>query len=193
MILVGLTGLMGSGKSTVLLMFKEFGAAVYNADTEAKLLMHSPALRQEIELLFGKIAYVDEKLNRKYISKVVFDDPVKLKQLNSIVHPAVKIHFENFAANSKADCVVYESALLFQSSLKSLFDFIVVVTAPVEERILRIMKRDNSNKEAIEKRLAHQKITVNELEQADFIIENVAINSTRLSVKNIYSFILGNQ
>ncbi|MDT0553888.1 dephospho-CoA kinase [Urechidicola vernalis] len=193
MILVGLTGLMGSGKSTVLLMFKEFGAAVYNADTEAKLLMHSPALRQEIELLFGKIAYVDEKLNRKYISKVVFDDPVKLKQLNSIVHPAVKIHFENFVANSKADCVVYESALLFQSSLKSLFDFIVVVTAPVEERILRIMKRDNSNKEAIEKRLAHQKITVNELEQADFIIENVAINSTRLSVKNIYSFILGNQ
>ncbi|OIQ39112.1 MAG: dephospho-CoA kinase [Bacteroidetes bacterium MedPE-SWsnd-G1] len=193
MILVGLTGLMGSGKSTVLSMFKELGAAVYNADYEAKLLMHTPILRQEIESLFGKSAYVDGKLDRAYVSEVVFDDPVKLKQLNSIVHPAVKSHFKNYASSSKAVYVVYESALLFQNSLKSLFDYIIVVTAPSEEIISRVIKRDNSSREAIKKRLAHQNITKSELEKADFIIENSTLDTTRLCVKNIHTSILSNQ
>ena len=191
MILVGLTGLMGSGKSTVLNMFRELGAAVYNADIEAKKLMHTPELILKIKALFGDVAFEEGVLNRAYISKVVFDNPIKLKQLNGIVHPAVKVDFEQFVANSNANYVVYESALLFQSALKSVFDIIVVVSAPAEDRILRIMQRDKSSREAIEKRLKHQSIPKNELKQADFIIERLEMDFDLLA--SSHSFFFGDE
>lgn len=190
MVLVGLTGLMGSGKSTILNMFKELNADIYNADVEAKRLMHTPELSEKIVQLFGTLAYKKGNLDRTYIANIVFNDSDKLKTLNSIVHPAVRIDFERFIKVSTKKYIVYESALLLRDKLKTTFDFIAITTAPVKLRFERILKRDDTNSDQIMKRLKHQQISDSNLESADFIIENLDINTTKSKVLEIHKAVL---
>lgn len=190
MVLVGLTGLMGSGKTFVLNMFKTLGADTYIADEHAKRLMHSDEISSKIINLFGSESFIEGVLNRDYIAEIVFNNPNKLIKLNSIVHPAVQQDFEEFVMNSKAEYVVYESALLFQSSKLNHFDFILIITAPKEERIQRILKRDTTKIDAIKKRVQHQEISNADFKKANFIINNIDLEMTKSEVLRIHHTIL---
>lgn len=187
MIVVGLTGGMGSGKTTVLKMFENLGVAIYIADNEAKRLMTtSVKLKQEIVKEFGSVAYENGELNRAYLSKIVFRDSQKLKKLNAIVHPAVYDDFKYFVSQCDSRYVIYESAILLRNGNANMFDYIIIVTAPLSIRIDRIKKRDNTSEDEIKLRLQNQKITKDATSKADFIIENLDLEVTQQEVLNIH-------
>ena len=190
MIIVGLTGGIGSGKSTVLQLFKELGTVVYIADVEAKKLMNSDKeLMQNITILFGKKSYVNNKLNRKYIASVVFNDEEKLKTLNALVHPKVKLHFKKFIGKQTAKVVMYESAILFESGTNAMCDFVITVTANFEDKIKRIIKRDKVSKQQILDRMQHQTSDAIKIEKSDFIITNTTLEATKKQVAKLYNLI----
>ena len=157
--IVGLTGGIGSGKTTVLNFFKEFkNVAVYIADIEAKNLMSaSSVIREKLINEFGKEAFSNKTLNREYISNIVFKDKQKLKILNSIVHPEVAKHFTKFVSkNNDKDYILYENAILFETKNNHFCNYIITVFTPLEERILRIIQRDNITREAVLDRMKNQ-------------------------------------
>src|SRR5690554_4973793 len=156
--IVGLTGGIGSGKSTVADFFSALDVPVYIADYHAKKIMSYPEVIQEIQAIFDQ-NIIDEngKLNRKKIASIVFNQPEQLTKLNAIVHPKVK---EDFALWLKKHqdhkFVIKEVAILFENQLEKEFDKIILVTAPEEERISRVMKRDNISKEEVVERIQNQ-------------------------------------
>ncbi|MDG1503424.1 MAG: dephospho-CoA kinase, partial [Flavicella sp.] len=136
---IGLTGGIGSGKSTVLYMFQDLGAAVYMTDRVAKSILEtSEKVRAEIISLLGDSAYTKTLPNRKFIADTVFCNPSKLKALNAIVHPEVAKDFKVFLQRQNAPYVIYESALLFETGGKKYCDEVVLVTAPTAVKIERI-------------------------------------------------------
>lgn len=170
---VGLTGGIGSGKSTVARAFQELGVPCYIADLEAKKLMvESSQVRAAIIDLLGEEAYEDNNLNRAYIASKVFKDKELLAQLNAIVHPAVHKDLKDFVARQTSSYCLYESAILFENKNEHLCDKIIVVTANLEERIQRVMKRDGVGREAILERINNQWSQEKKIEKADFIIKN---------------------
>lgn len=184
---IGLTGGIGSGKSTVLKMFQKLGAAVYIADVEAKRLMHSDEnLIAEIVGLFGEMAYKNGVLNREMIASIVFNDKLKLNKLNKIVHPAVHKDFENFIKSQKAPYIIYESALLFENGIENQFDKVILVTAPINLRFERVIQRDNSSKEQIQSRMKNQLDDKVKLGKSDYIIENIALENTTKEVRFLH-------
>jgi dephospho-CoA kinase len=188
---VGITGSMGSGKTTVLKMFKTLGVSTYIADVEAKRLMkNSIILKTKIIEEFGSESYIDGELNRSYLAKLIFKDATKLKIINSLVHPAVRFDFEKFIRNAKGKYVLYESALLLQSDTASLCDYIILVSAPFDIRVSRILKRDATREDEIKSRLKHQKIPNESLRKATFFIENSTLKNTQDQVLQIHNYIL---
>lgn len=188
---VGITGSMGSGKTTVLRMFEKLGVQVYIADVEAKKLMvHSEKLKSKIVEAFGVESYKDNELNRGYLSTIVFKDSVKLKLLNSFVHPEVRSDFERFAKNANSEYVLYESALLLKGSSSNMCDFIILVEAPYEVRVARILERDQINEDDIKRRLKHQIIPDKMLNKVDFVIKNSSLEDTYRQVVEIHNHIL---
>ena len=189
--IIGLTGGMGSGKTTILKMFQKLGADIYIADVEAKQLMiNSESLRNKIINAFGKESYVNKVLNRTYLSKTVFSDAEKLKLLNSFVHPAVQKHFKEFVLKSNAKYVVFESALLFKSKIQDLCTYKIVVTAPLSIRLERIMRRDTLSKLEIEQRLNQQNSSDEMISKADFVIENLDLEISKREVLKLHELIL---
>lgn len=192
MIIVGLTGGMGSGKTTILKMFEKLGAAIYIADKHAKRLMTTQVkLKEGIIKEFGSLAYIGGKLNRSYLSDIVFGDTQKLKKLNEIVHPAVYDDFKKFISLCNNKYVIYESAILLQSGNSSMFDYIINVSAPLSIRIDRIIKRDKTNEDKIKLRLQNQEITDESISKVNFIIENIDLDKTQQQVLNIHQVFLG--
>src|SRR5215210_3515588 len=173
MLKIGLTGGIGSGKSVVANIFKVLGIPVFDADTEAKLIMEKDEqLALSIQKLFGEEAYTDKKLNRKYLANIVFDDPDKLEQLNSLVHPAA-IHAANTWMNLQTTpYVVKEAALLFESKSASQLDFIIGVYAQKTLRIKRVMERDNATAEKVVARMSRQIDEEEKMKLCDFIVVN---------------------
>lgn len=154
---VGVTGGIGSGKSTVCKLLAQYGVAVYDSDSKAKELMNSDeALRKALCEAFGQECYNAEGLNRSYLAEKVFGDEESLAKLNSIVHPAVKADFREWAEAQNSAYVVLESAILFESCFDSEVDTIIAVLAPKEERLRRTVSRDGSDRAAVEARMAHQ-------------------------------------
>jgi len=174
MLKVGITGGMGSGKTTVCKIFETLGIPVYYADERAKWLMvHDKELRQGIEALFGREAYDKELLNRQHIARVAFSDPEKLKQLNALVHPAVLKDGLYWHLKQKgAPYTLKEAALIFESGSYKTLDKVITVFAPKAIRVERIMKRDNSKKEEILSRMEKQMPEEEKMERADFVIYN---------------------
>ncbi len=171
--IVGLTGGIGSGKSTVLNLFRKRGVAVYVADIGAKKLMNEHSqLKKEIINLLGKKSYSDGVLNRKWIARQVFNNPHKLKELNHLVHPRVREDFLSFVKKSTNDIVIYEAAILFESGSDTLCDFVITVTASEEERIKRVVKRDNCTEEEVRKRIKNQMSDEERIKKSDFVIYN---------------------
>lgn len=170
---VGLTGGIGSGKSTVAQLFEVLGIPVYYADIEAKKLMNeNTELKQAIIKNFGKEAYTSEALNRKYISSIVFSDPQKLELLNSLVHPATKKEGENWMHRQKTVYAIHEAALIFEANVSDRLDYVIGVSAPRELRIKRAMERDNVTREEIIKRMTKQLDEEIKMNKCDFVVIN---------------------
>ncbi|MFD1294307.1 dephospho-CoA kinase [Lutibacter holmesii] len=188
---IGLTGGIGSGKSTVLNFFKELGVATFIADVEAKKLMNSNAdLIQEITKLFGDNAYKNGVLNSAFIAQIVFNNTSKLAQLNALVHPKVKDHFANFLAQTNAEIVMYEAAILFESGSYKQCDYVITVTANLEERVQRVMRRDGVDRLAVETRIKNQLGDEAKIKKSDFVIYNNALKSTKEQVKTIFDILM---
>lgn len=171
---LGVTGGIGSGKTLVCQVFEKLGVAVYNADSAARALMNShPELRAGIVQMFGEEAYGDEGLNRSYLAGIVFGDSKKLSLLNQLVHPVVRQDFLNWAElQENSPYVVEEAAILFESGAHAFLDQSVLVYAPEELRIERVMKRDGMGREQVLKRMGHQMEEEEKLKLADHVLRN---------------------
>ncbi|MHA6280176.1 dephospho-CoA kinase [Salinimicrobium sp. CAU 1759] len=188
---LGLTGGIGSGKTTVAGFFQELGIPVYIADVEAKKLMETDEkIRLAIIQLFGEEAYNNSSPNRKYIASRVFGDKEKLEQLNTIIHPAVGDHFENWKQEQHAPYVIYEAAILFEKGGYKKCDYNLLITAPYNRRIERLQKRDSSTLEEIEARMNNQWSDDKKAELADFIIENKELDRTQREVRQLHEILL---
>ncbi len=169
---VGITGGIGSGKSTLCRHLAQMGVAVYDSDSRAKELM-AVELRESIESRFGAEAYRDGVLDRKYMAARVFGNEAELKALNAIVHPAVMRDFEQWAERQSAEYVVLESAILFDAALEGYVDVTVAVMAPVSLRIERVCRRDGADAEEVRRRIAAQLGDDTLRERADIAIVNI--------------------
>jgi dephospho-CoA kinase len=172
---LGITGGIGSGKTTVCKIFETLGIPVYYADDRAKYLMsHDPVLIARIIELFGSEAFLEPHLlNRAHIAQVAFNDKEKLNQLNALVHPAVAQDGLNWqAAQHNVPYTLKEAALLFESGSYRTLDKIIVVAAPLELRIQRVMARDEAKREEVEARISKQMPEAEKVKLADFVINN---------------------
>ena len=174
MIKVGLTGGIGSGKSTVSKILISKGFSVYNSDNRAKWLMNNDDnLKSNIISIFGDKAYLKGSLNRKYLSAKVFNDSLKLKALNNLVHPLVAIDFKNWLIHQKSkDFVFKEAAILVESGAYKEMDKIIVVSCPENIRLERVLKRDGNSPELVKKRMQNQISETEKINHADFVIKN---------------------
>ena len=188
---LGLTGGIGSGKTTVAGFFQELGVPVYIADHEARKLMETDEkIRASIIDLFGEETYHGSTPNRKYIASKVFGDKEKLEQLNAIIHPAVAHHFEIWKGEQHAPYVIYEAAILFEKGGYKKCDYNLLITAPYEQKIERLQKRDSSTLEEIEARMSNQWTDEKKAELADFIIENKELSRTLRDVRRLHEILL---
>ncbi len=184
--IIGLTGGIGSGKTTIANYFKSFGIPVYIADDEARKIMQSVEIISAIKNVFGDEVFENEKLNREELAKIVFNNPEKLEKLNNIVHPAVKKHFEQWLLqHTAAPYVIYEAAILFESGSYKNCDLIITVTAPIESRIKRVVERDKTTRELVLKRINAQWTDEQRISKSDFIIENTSMETTKSEVVKI--------
>ncbi len=174
MFTVALTGGMGSGKSTVARLFRLLGVPVYEADAEARRLQdHDPALRNAIAQRFGAALYASGMLDRQALATIVFADATALADLNALVHPAVRAAFHTWAAtHSDRPYVIMEAAVLVRSGGHRDFDRTVVVEAPEEIRIQRVLQRDGSSREQVLARMAHQATDAELHAAAHHLIDN---------------------
>lgn len=174
MIKIGITGGIGSGKSTVCKVFKVLGIPVFEADTVARQLMNmDPFIREQLVRLFGESVYQPEQtINRKYLAGIVFSNASLLEQLNAIVHPAVQKAFEEWCQLQKSPYVLHEAAILFESGFYKLMDKTIAVVVNENERIQRVMKRDKITAELVNQRIKNQLSDAERIKMADFVISN---------------------
>ena len=185
--LVGLTGGIGSGKTTVAKYFEELGVPVYIADSEAKALMNrSKVIRRKLIALFGNEAYLENTLNRLFIAQQIFNDKKLLNAMNAIVHPKVASHFKRWVNKQDSPYVISEAAILFENGSYKKYDFIITVTAPENIRLQRVIKRDNSNKQKVEAIMANQWSDQEKIKRSDFVIENIDLEQTKIQVRKIH-------
>lgn len=185
--IIGLTGGIGSGKSTVASYIASKGVPVYIADDEAKKIMEREDIKQKIQNLFAEsILNSDKSLNRKKIADFVFKNPEKLKELNAIVHPEVHLHFKNWVKyHEKYPFVVKEVAILFETGGNKQCDKVILITAPEDIRIARAMSRDNLTKEEILVRIKNQYSDEKKKKMSDFVVDNTDLKDTFLKIDNI--------
>lgn len=184
--IIGLTGGIGSGKTTIANYFSTLGIPVYIADDEAKKLMESSEVKDSIKEKFGESIFDNTILNRAKLAEIVFADSGKLDQLNAIVHPAVRNHFKKWLLNHEASpFVIYEAAILFESGNYKNCDYIITVTAPLESRIQRVIDRDKTNREQVLKRINAQWNDEQRISKSNFIIDNRNIETAKLKVEEI--------
>ncbi|WP_316932430.1 dephospho-CoA kinase [Cellulophaga baltica] len=189
--IVGLTGGIGSGKTTVAKMFHALGVPVYNSDIEAKKLMvTSEVLKVKIKELLGTESYIDHKLNRTYIADKIFTDPDLLAQLNAIVHPAVRQHFMSWVAQQKAAYIIQETAIIFENDTQNKFDKIILVTAPEKIRIERVTSRDAISTDKVKERIENQWPDQKKAALSDYVINNLELDKTTVLVAEIHKQLL---
>lgn len=173
MLKIGITGGIGSGKSTVAKLFEVMGIPVYNADDAAKRLMNEDEkLKASIKQLFGEAAYTNGLLNRKYIADIVFTNPQKLETLNAIVHPITLQDAELWMSKQHSPYAIKEAALIFESGAQEQLDYVIGVYAPAPVRIQRTMQRDGVTREAVLARMNKQINETIKMRLCDFIITN---------------------
>ena len=188
--IIGLTGGIGSGKTTVANEFSSLGVPVYITDLEAKNLMQSDAVLNQIKVEFGSTVFNKGTLLREKLSEIVFNNDEKLAKINSIVHPAVKEHFKGWLLEHQNNpVVIYESAILFESGSYKECDFIINVEAPLEVRIQRVVERDNTTREKVLERIKNQWNDEEKSSKSDFVIKNSSIEAIKLEIVKILNFL----
>jgi dephospho-CoA kinase len=191
MLKIGLTGGIGSGKSTVAAIFEVLDIPVYYADSVAKQLMQEDdSLVNSIKLHFGESCYEAGKLNRAYLSSIVFNDKSKLELLNSIVHPTTIAHAENWMSNQTAPYCIKEAALIFESYSNKKLDFVIGVHSPENLRIKRIIARDQISEIEIKARIDAQMNEAEKMAKCDFVINNDEIELLIPQVLSIHQKLL---
>ncbi len=184
--IIGLTGGIGSGKTTIANYFKSKGIPVYIADEEARKITDTPEVLDAIKNIFGEEVFDHNQLNRKKIAEIVFDNPQKLQQLNAIIHPAVKKNFEMWInQHANKPFIIKETAILFESGSYKDCDIIITVVVPIEVRINRVMQRDNIPRETVLKRINQQWTDDQKIERSTYIIDNLDLESAKGQVDKI--------
>lgn len=192
MIRLGITGGIGSGKSTISKLLKLYNIPVYISDIESKKLTESsPIIREKLTDAFGKDIYENNKLNKALFASIIFSDKAKLALANSIIHPEVDKHYNAWCANMAKEHAIIglESAILYESGMVRLTDMVILVYTPIEDRIRRTMKRDNLSIEKIIERINNQDSDEDKLDKVDHVIFNdenqSIIKQTEYLLKNI--------
>lgn len=187
---IGLTGGIGSGKTTVAKEFSSFGIPVYISDQEAKILMQTDLVLNKIKNEFGGTVFDKGVLLREKLAGIVFNDEKKLEKLNSIVHPEVKNHFRKWILeHEKEPFVIYESAILFENGSYKDCDFIINVVAPLEVRIQRVIERDKVTREKVLDRIKNQWKDEEKSSKSDFIVKNTSMEEVKQDVVKILNFL----
>ncbi len=182
-LIIGLTGGIGSGKTTLATYMESLGIPVFIADDEAKKLMQSAEVVAAIKTNFGETIFDNGQLNRQELAAIVFSNPDKLNLLNSIIHPAVKKQFGNWLDQYQSEpFVLYEAAILFESGSYKNCDYIITITAPLEDRIMRVMTRDNSSRNQVLDRINAQWTDEQRIAKSDYVVEN---SDAQLAKSNI--------
>ncbi len=188
--IIGLTGGIGSGKTTVAKYMQSLGIPVYISDLEAKKVMEFPQIISKIQTAFNDSIVTNNKLDRDKLATIVFNHPDKLKELNAIVHPAVKNHFESWVKEHQgAPIIVKEAAILFESGSYKDCDAIISVVAPMEVRIERVIKRDNTTSEKIMQRINNQLSDDDRIARSQYVITNITIEDTKNQVDKILNLL----
>jgi dephospho-CoA kinase len=191
MLRVGLTGGLGSGKSTVAKIFETLAVPVYYADDAAKRLMNADEhLKQSIRKNFGAESYTGELLNRSWLAAAVFNDPKKLALLNSLVHPVTIADAQAWMKIQSTPYAIKEAALIFESSAYQHLDYIIGVSAPYDLRLQRGMERDHATKSAVEERMSKQMDETEKMNRCDFIITNDEKKMLIPQVLNLHNTLL---
>ena len=190
---IGITGGIGSGKTTVCKIFKTLGIPVYDADDRAKILMtDSRDLKKQLIHTFGTAAYLPSgQLDRKYLAGIVFKDKAALEKLNAIVHPAVKkdgLDWEK--EHISTPYTLREAALIYESGIDKTLDYVIVVTAPEALRITRVMQRDGLPSDAVRHRIQKQWPEKDKVKKADFVIVNDGENSLVKQVVKVHEMLI---
>ena len=172
--IIGLTGGIGAGKTTVAKVFKALGIPVFNADEVAKELMHTnPVIKNQLLTTFGERVYLSSgALDKDYLADIVFKDAYQLELLNAIVHPVTIQAAKDWAATQSAPYVIKEAALLFEAGAMDVLTAIIGVAAPLNLRIQRVMQRDACSKIEVEQRMRHQISDTIKLKLCDWVIDN---------------------
>lgn len=191
--IIGLTGGIGSGKTTIANHFKSKGIPVYIADDEAKSILQTNEVQLEIKAAFGNTVFSGDKVDKSKLAEFVFTDPEKLKILNSIIHPKVKNHFDNWVEkHQNFPFVIKEAAILFESGSYKLCDKIITIVVPLEERIQRVIHRDTTSYENVMKRINNQWTDEQRMSKSDYIIYNSDLEIAKKQANSILK-ILKNQ
>ena len=172
--IIGLTGGIGSGKTIVAKLFETMDCIIYNSDERAKELYFHQDIKQQVITLLGKEAYINDiELNKSYIAEVIFSDKHKLQHLNAIIHPAVKQDFKLVVSKYPVKTlIIKETALLFEENIFKEVDISILVTAPIELKIERVMKRSNLSRTEVEKRMLAQWTDEQKIPLATYVITN---------------------
>ena len=189
---VAVTGGIGAGKTTVSNLFEKIGIPVFNSDEIAKELMHNDKqLKSDIIKAFGDESYINNELNRAYLSDIVFNDETLLNKINSIVHPQVTKEFNQWLLNQKSKYIIYESAIIFENNSEDVFDKIICVIAPEEDVISRVMKRNSFSRDKVISIISNQLPDQVKINKADYIIENINKSDLTDRVLEIHNKIIG--
>lgn len=188
MMLVGLTGGIGSGKTTVAKMFMDLGVPVFIADEEAKILMRSSkVIKRKLIQLFGEKAYIDGELNKPFIASQIFNDKEMLQRMNDIIHPKVGKRFKKWVLKQDAPYVLSEVAILFENDSYKKYDCIITVVAPEDLRIKRILERDATSKKKIKAIMNNQWSDEDKIKYSDYVINNDTLEDTESQVAKIHA------
>lgn len=192
--IIGLTGGIGSGKTTVARYMASQGIPVYIADEEAKRVMNTPEVLSLVAKTFGVSVLENGIINRQKLAQLVFNAPEKLEQLNNIIHPKVKQDFENWVQkHHNHPFVIKEAAILFESGSYQFCDKIITVTAPENVRIQRVMQRDGITEDQVLARIQNQWKEEKKIALSDYVIQNINIEDAKSQVDNILKTLKKNQ
>ena len=191
-IIIGITGGIGSGKSTLSERLREIGYSVYDSDLEARRLQNEhPEIQDQLIELFGEDIYNNQGLTRSVLAQLVFGKPELLAKLNAIVHPVVHTDFMNWIQSHSAENLLFmESAILFESGFNKIVDKVIVMTASENIRIARVMKRDKVTEEQVKARMSHQMADDMKIAIADFVIHSDDCQPLVMKMKKILDELL---